>query len=204
MKKMTTKNQNKKSTEEKILQEATRLIEEYSYPEFSMQKLALAAGVTKSLIFYHFRNKKNLFNRIINDLFSGILESMEIVTEKNLPTEKEMELLILTYCQIMEGKTSLIKLWFSATKSQSKAISVLFSPYRNQLVAIFAQVVKKESIIKGASEIDPKKIAHTLVSMIDGWLYQKTQDGNVTVSRKNLAKILVESLKVSLLTNPQN
>ena len=59
-------------TRKKILQTAERLFAEKGYDGTGIQDIATAAGINKALIYYHFKNKKD----IVDSLFRRTLEEM--------------------------------------------------------------------------------------------------------------------------------
>jgi len=54
-------------TKERILKEAVRLFCEKGYPETSVREIVEAAGVTKPVLYYYFKNKDDLFLHIIHN-----------------------------------------------------------------------------------------------------------------------------------------
>lgn len=53
------------SGRERVLREARRLFLEHGYAEVSMQQIADAVGMTKAAIYYHFRDKDDLFAAVV-------------------------------------------------------------------------------------------------------------------------------------------
>lgn len=66
-------------TKEKILKVAERLFAERGFNGISIDKIAKTAGVNKGLIYYHFKDKKDIivtiFKRIINEIHQNVLKS---------------------------------------------------------------------------------------------------------------------------------
>lgn len=186
----------KKTTKEIILKRAASLFGEYSYDSLSMEKLAIRSHVAKSSIFYHFKNKKLLFQQVISSLFLGVFESLDVILKKNLNAEEKLELLVLAYCKKMQKRKALIKLWFSQNRFQKKMFSPVFLYYHKKIISRFAKVINVGIGEKMFSKEDPKKVARVFIAMIDGWLYQKFKDNNSVISEKALAKMLVKGLKI--------
>lgn len=49
----------------RVLHEARELFTKYGYADVSMQQIADAAGMTKAALYYHFRDKDDLFGQVI-------------------------------------------------------------------------------------------------------------------------------------------
>ncbi len=91
-------------TREKILGVAEKLFSEEGFNGTSIEKIARAAGVNKGLIYYHFKDKKDLVVSILKSIISEIdqmvsrsviEEDSEIDSEK-LQSKIRME---IEYCQ---------------------------------------------------------------------------------------------------------
>lgn len=61
----------------RILEEATRLFMAYGYNGISMREIAAAVGVSKAGLYYHFKDKEDLFLAILHDS----LNTMEQITQ---------------------------------------------------------------------------------------------------------------------------
>ncbi|WP_234697074.1 TetR/AcrR family transcriptional regulator [Nitrosophilus alvini] len=66
----TVKSERGKNTKEKILKAAQELIAEHGYKGASIRKIAKAVGIRESAIYNHFKNKEEIFQTIMKELFS--------------------------------------------------------------------------------------------------------------------------------------
>jgi len=66
---------------ERVLREAHTLFLERGFAEVSMQQIADAAGMTKAALYYHFRNKEDLFVQIVHNevtrFINGVTEELD-------------------------------------------------------------------------------------------------------------------------------
>ena len=69
-----------------ILQEAVRLFSAKGYSETSTDEIILNSGISKGLLFYHYKNKDGLLNAILEQAWQIIRETSDIDT-----TEKSTE-----------------------------------------------------------------------------------------------------------------
>ena len=70
-------------TKEKILRVAEQLFAEKGFNGTSIDKIAKAAGVNKGLIYYHFKDKKD----IVVSIFKGIINEIEQTVRLSVPEE---------------------------------------------------------------------------------------------------------------------
>src|SRR3972149_219350 len=76
---------------ETILQAATNLFGERGFNETSMAELAKVTGVAQGTIFYHFKNKEELFLAILDDFNTSITREFEShIRQKEFNTGLEM------------------------------------------------------------------------------------------------------------------
>ena len=74
-------------TKEKILAVAERLFAEKGFNGASIDKIAKTAGVNKGLIYYHFKNKKD----IVVSIFKGILHEIDQAVRLSVPGDSELD-----------------------------------------------------------------------------------------------------------------
>src|SRR4030042_3336436 len=70
------KNQRVGNTEERILKQAMKLFLEKGYHGTSIDDITQAAGLTKGALYWHFRSKEDLLERIIEEFKRHSLEGM--------------------------------------------------------------------------------------------------------------------------------
>ena len=74
---------------ERIIREATRLFVEHGYRGISMREIAEAANVSKAGLYYHFRDKEDLFLAVLGDSLQRIGWIIaEAVKEKEATRER--------------------------------------------------------------------------------------------------------------------
>lgn len=64
-----------RDTEEKILQSASHIFILYGFHGTTLNRIALHAGIHKSIIHYYFRSKENLYGKVITEVLEDILDS---------------------------------------------------------------------------------------------------------------------------------
>jgi AcrR family transcriptional regulator len=74
-------------TKEKILAVAEQLFAEKGFNGASIDKIARAAGVNKGLIYYHFKDKKD----IVVSIFKGILHEVDQFVRLSVPGDSELD-----------------------------------------------------------------------------------------------------------------
>ncbi|WP_456479042.1 TetR/AcrR family transcriptional regulator [Nautilia sp.] len=72
------------ATKEEILKTALKLFATKGYENTSLEEVANRIGITKPAIYYHFKNKKALYNEIFTEKFSKLEFELKDSLEENL------------------------------------------------------------------------------------------------------------------------
>ncbi len=86
-------------TKERIIQGAIEVFSEYSVDMATMRMIAKEANVTLSLLVYHFQNKENIYQTVLDRVFELYEQRFRPVFEKveskeKLPTDEAVEILV--------------------------------------------------------------------------------------------------------------
>lgn len=60
-----------------IIAAATEVVAEFGYAKASLARIAQHAGISKGVVTYHFRNKEEILNHLVNDYFERGWDFME-------------------------------------------------------------------------------------------------------------------------------
>jgi len=84
------------STKEMILQSAIRHFSEFGYDSTSLENIAKECNITKPAIYYHFKDKAELYKAVICSQFSSLADEIEKNTEIGT-AEDRLHLYIVTF-----------------------------------------------------------------------------------------------------------
>ena len=159
---------------EAIISSATRLFAEKGYKETSMAELAGVTGVAQGTIFYHFKNKEELFLSILKDFKLNIVREFENHIRDNR-FENGMEMLenVLSFyfyiAGAMEDRFLILhrRDAYELAKTNPSFREHLEAIY-NCLVDIFEKAILMGQKDKSIRDISAKKGALIIFSMADG------------------------------------
>jgi AcrR family transcriptional regulator len=77
-------------TREKLLDSATREFEERGFDGARVDRIARRAKANKAMIYYHFRDKRALYQAVLLRLFAPVRESIEGLRESALPPRERL------------------------------------------------------------------------------------------------------------------
>ncbi|ALU11548.1 TetR family transcriptional regulator [Ignicoccus islandicus DSM 13165] len=87
------------STKEKILQAARKVFAEKGFLKASVESIAREAEVSKSLVFWYFKNKDELIKEVVKDILPG--KAVEECLSKNIKGEELVRCFIERYVKLL-------------------------------------------------------------------------------------------------------
>jgi AcrR family transcriptional regulator len=162
-----------RDSRDEILTAATDLFETRGFHETSMAEVARAAGVSKALIFWHFKNKEELFVAVLGKLFEPYV--IDFAEEAGALDEKAQLLkLIESYLLFVRENASSIRFFVAQilhderTKdSLSKQVLALFEGYRTLVTDLIDRAQAKRMC---TSSFPPPAVAGFLLAALNGLL----------------------------------
>ncbi len=157
-----------------ILQSATRLFSENGFKETSMADLAKVTGVAQGTIFYHFKNKEELFLSILEELKRDIVEEFEhYFGERKFNTGLDMmEGAISFYLYLAGAMEDRFLLLHRHDAYELAQVNTICKGYLegiyNCLLDIFERAIilgQKDGSIR---DMPARKIALIIFTMVDG------------------------------------
>lgn len=164
-----------------IINAGFRVFSQYSYRKSPMSEIADEAGISKSLLFYYFRNKKELYLFLCK--YSVEVTQQEITRQKCYEKEDFFEVFLSgmkVKVQLMKQYPDLslfqLKAYYEKDKELRPEMNKLigeYSGYENQ-----AEMLKlnKEQFVKG---IDLEMMYIDIYLASEGYLWEKLQCGEI-------------------------
>ena len=161
---------------QQLLEVALQVFGEHGFHPTSMNDVAEAAGVTKPVLYQHFRSKRDLYREVLTDVGAQLLEEIPKATTSAATPHQQVELGFLAYFR-----------WVAA---HEPAFRVLFGGGTRRDEEFAAQVVKVEAAIAEAiaalidvqtlEQAQRRQLAHGLVGLAEGasrmWMAEGAQE----------------------------
>jgi AcrR family transcriptional regulator len=169
---------------QKILKEAAKLFSEFGFLGVSMEDIAKKLGTSKTALYYHFKNKKELYLNVLENTFENLKEKIAkkvfLAKSQKEITEKVIE----TYLEFSLKEKNLIKslsLKLSRDAQRPREdleIKNYISQLKEKIQILFQDLLNKESnfisfllgtidrVILDASLIDKKLNTKKVTSQI--------------------------------------
>lgn len=167
----------RKNNRDKILETARRLLPKYGYNGISIREIAAKAKLTTGAIYFHFKNKKEIYKTIcieaIDQLISELKKDIE---ERSTPNQK----LISTYDTYLKffnehrDSYNILMEYKADYESEKDPAENEIALKMHEMTGVMEEVFK-EGIKKGAfRKIDPALLSLFLAAITEGMLqYRK-------------------------------
>jgi AcrR family transcriptional regulator len=155
------------SARTRILHAAARLYAAHGYAGTSMSRIALEAGVTKPLIFYHFETKERLFSSLLREAIERCRQADQEVLSRDIPVREQIRELLRDHVSLARQQPAVYAFAYEALTTPG--LLPLGFDYKAEGRRIFEDIVA--GIEKGIRtgelrRIDPEVAAVTLLSSV--------------------------------------
>lgn len=154
-------------TKRALLEAAKRCIGLEGYTGASISKISQAAGVSKSVVYYHFRSKEEIATAVLEDAFGTIFSqcSNAIAGAKDAPAA--LRDMLSAFADFLFGNKELSRFLLSELWRGERAWSEVMSAKTDVLTAMLEDQVKrgvKEGVIR--SDVDARFAAVSMLGII--------------------------------------
>jgi len=181
------------------LDATTELMNEKGYHGTSIQMIADKVGVSKSTIFYHFKNKEGILLAILEDFVPPAANALMLVAKNNelTGTEKLIEFIRLHMCHV-ETSGDVLRLYLRESRFFGPENREIYKEsqrtYANLLIDIIRQIQKdNKQALKG---FDPKVVGYSILGMCNSTVVWFNKNGKIGFDElaKEIYRMLSESL----------
>jgi AcrR family transcriptional regulator len=166
---------------DEILKAATKLFANRGFHETSMSEVARGAGVSKALIFWHFKTKEELFLAVLNRLLEPYV--IDFAEEAGLLDEKAQILkLVESYLLFVRDNAGSIRFFVAQllhdqqmSEGLTDQVLTLYRGYRALLTDLIARAQAKGMCTR---EFTPEAATAFLISTLNGMLISSLFVGN--------------------------
>jgi AcrR family transcriptional regulator len=153
-----------------ILEAALRCFNRTGYNNTSMDDIVRESGLSKGTLYWHFKNKQDLFFALFDKIILDILETLTVELDESLPAAEGLKHFLTASLEVTEHSLDMlqlpinfmIELWQDET----------FASHYKAMIAEFAnklEVFIKVGIANGEfREVDAHELAWALIAFYDG------------------------------------
>lgn len=170
---------------EALMNAALDLFAERDYASVSMQDLARHAGVTYSLVYYHFESKEKLFHRALANLIEQTVESYSHLRLRYTEPVELLEAWFDYNIELSAPLRKMVKILFDYSGPHHRAPSVeqelrRFYDFEREVISSAVALGVKQGIF---AEVDPGRVASVVSTHIDGIFLDSIMRGENTITK---------------------
>ncbi len=164
----------KLSTQQKILNAAREEFIERGYEGARIQRIADNSGANKAMIYYYFTSKKELYRRVITNVFGGALGQIRGIFEVEMSVEEKVKALVDFYVSFYRSNTGFVRLMLREIASNFPVLTEVLEELKDTIKGYdYPSVVETRllGINSGSKvrDVDPRHTMMSLVSMCVGF-----------------------------------
>ncbi len=173
-----------------ILSAATRLFAHKGYAASSIREICQAAGVTKPVLYYHFRSKEHLYQELMLDLFNQTRKDLLRISKMRGSLRERLILYVAS--QFRRSKSDpdnvrfLFRMMFAPEEGYPYFNYVEEFEHERRLIAGFL----KDGIRTGELLLDPDFASTALMGVMLVQILEYLFTGRRTLTRRNAERVV--------------
>lgn len=177
-----------------LLDVALRVFAERGFHDASMNDIAIAAGVTKPVLYQHFTSKRELFAELLTDVGRDLQERItKAVTTAENPREM-VELGFTAYFTYVDQHRDAFQLFYGGSMARDEEFAEVVNQTETAVAGLVAELIEIEGLSPGQRQV----LGHGVVGLIEGasihWL-RTSSDADPTTLAHQLADLAWRGLR---------
>jgi AcrR family transcriptional regulator len=167
-----------------LLEVALRVFAERGYHDASMNDIAVAAGVTKPVLYQHFTSKRELFTELLADVGRDLQDTITKAVAAADGPRQMVELGFAGYFNYVSRHRDAFKLFYGGSLARDNEFAELVSQVERTIAGLVAGLIE----IEGLSPSQRQVLGHGIVGMIEGasihWLNSNSDADPATLAQQ--------------------
>jgi len=180
------------STESKLLESALALFSERGYRGASIREIIERAGVTRPVLYYYFKNKEDLFCRLVESSFADLESDLEVIMGSPGACRSKLTALMGTTFSRAESNPEMVRLLLQALfSSQAEGLRLDTTKLVENRLERIADIMQEGLDSGELAGADAPTLALSFAGMMDMYVMAKVHRPE-TVLTQELADYLVD------------
>ena len=168
---------------EQLLDVALQVFGELGFHPASMNDVAEAAGVTKPVLYQHFRSKRELYKQVLTDVGQQLLDAITKATAAAKSPHEQVELGFIAYFRFVEGNEAAFRVLFGGGTRRDEEFAAQVALVEGAIADAIAALIDVEELTGDQR----RQIAHGMVGLAEGasrlWVAEGAEDPAEEVAR---------------------
>jgi TetR/AcrR family transcriptional regulator len=140
------------NSEEKVLSAAYSEFALYGFDGARIDRIARMAKVNKAMIYYHFKSKEALYEKILSDMALRLLENLKTIISDDVEPLEQLKLIITRYIDYLDGVSNqFVRILLREVSSGGRYFRKIFLPtivypMHSKITSIIERALEKKEI----------------------------------------------------------
>ncbi|HTP11714.1 MAG TPA: TetR/AcrR family transcriptional regulator [Anaerolineae bacterium] len=160
-----------------ILDTSAKLFSQHGYKEVSIRDIAQACGMTNAALYYHFKNKEDLFLAMLQRDHTKSLEALHEAAHGPGDLREDLKQLIVRYAELTcERRQSFQTLWRDVKQMEDIRARKLFGEMQHEIMRPLVERLEQAQIDGEIKSGETRLYARLLYGMINALTYGNRSD----------------------------
>jgi AcrR family transcriptional regulator len=143
---------------------ALQVFGELGFHPASMNDVAEAAGVTKPVLYQHFRSKRELYKQVLTDVGQQLLDEISKATAAAESPHEQVELGFVAYFRFVEANEAAFRVLFGGGTRRDEEFAAQVALVEGAIAEAIAALIDVEELTGEQRRL----LAHGLVGLAEG------------------------------------
>jgi AcrR family transcriptional regulator len=172
---------------QQLLDVALEVFGEHGFHPTSMNDVAEAAGVTKPVLYQHFRSKRDLYREVLTDVGAHLLDAITKATTAATSPHQQVELGFLAYFRFVASNEAAFRVLFGGGTRRDEE----FAAQVAEVEAAVADAIATLIDVEGLEVPQRRLLANGLVGLAEG-TSRTWMDGGAVEPPEDLARLVAD------------
>jgi AcrR family transcriptional regulator len=149
---------------EQLLDVALEVFGDRGFHPTSMNDVAEAAGVTKPVLYQHFRSKRDLYREVLTQVGAELLEAITKATTTAESPHEQVELGFGAYFRFVADNEAAFRVLFGGGTRRDEEFAAQVAQVEGAIAEAIAVLID----VEGLSDAHKRQLAHGLVGLAEG------------------------------------
>lgn len=136
---------------------------EQGFHPASMNDVAAAAGVTKPVLYQHFRSKRDLYREVLTDVGAHLLDAITKATTAAQSPRHQVELGVIAYFRFVEANEAAFRVLFGGGTRRDEEFAAQVAEVEGAIAEAIATLID----VEGLTAAQRRLLAHGLVGLAE-------------------------------------
>jgi AcrR family transcriptional regulator len=168
---------------QQLLEVALAVFGERGFHPASMNDVAEAAGVTKPVLYQHFRSKRDLYREVLTDVGGQLLDAITKATTAARSPHEQVELGFIAYFRFVADNEAAFRVLFGGGTRRDEEFAAQVALVEGAIAEAIATLID----VEGLTAPERRQLAHGLVGLAEGtsrmWMAEGAEQAPEVLAR---------------------